>query len=62
MPPTPIRLLMDKNGQNLGEKVAFDAFNRQLTRSIATSAASWSPRPKPVIHGLIGKGKPLPKS
>ncbi|MFM4737893.1 RNA polymerase-associated protein RapA, partial [Aeromonas caviae] len=23
MPPTPIRLLMDKNGQNLGEKVAF---------------------------------------
>jgi ATP-dependent helicase HepA len=36
MPPTPIRLLMDKNGQNLGEKVAFDAFNRQLTRSTAT--------------------------
>jgi ATP-dependent helicase HepA len=56
MPPTPIRLLMDKNGQNLGEKVAFDAFNRQLTpvnRHLGSKLVTAS---QPVIHGLIGKG------
>ncbi len=54
MPPTPIRLLMDKNGQNLGEKVAFDAFNRQLTpvnRHLGSKLVTAS---QPVIHGLIG--------
>ncbi|MFB0777939.1 RNA polymerase-associated protein RapA [Aeromonas salmonicida] len=57
MPPTPIRLLMDKNGQNLGEKVAFDAFNRQLTpvnRHLGSKLVTAS---QPVIHGLIGKGQ-----
>ncbi|PTT49656.1 RNA polymerase-associated protein RapA [Aeromonas sp. HMWF014] len=59
MPPTPIRLLMDKNGQNLGEKVAFDAFNRQLTpvnRHLGSKLVTAS---QPVIHGLIGKGQPI---
>ncbi|POG21840.1 RNA polymerase-associated protein RapA [Aeromonas bestiarum] len=59
MPPTPIRLLMDKNGQNLGEKVAFDAFNRQLTpvnRHLGSKLVTASQQ---VIHGLIGKGQPI---
>lgn len=59
MPPTPIRLLMDKNGQNLGEKVAFNAFNRQLTpvnRHLGSKLVTAS---QPVIHGLIGKGQPI---
>lgn len=59
MPPTPIRLLMDKNGQNLGEKVAFDAFNRQLTpvnRHLGSKLVTAS---QPVIHGLIGKGEAI---
>ncbi len=59
MPPTPIRLLMDKNGQNLGEKVAFDAFNRQLTpvnRHLGSKLVTAS---QPVIHGLIGKAQPI---
>lgn len=59
MPPTPIRLLMDKNGQNLGDKVAFDAFNRQLTpvnRHLGSKLVTAS---QPVIHGLIGKGQPI---
>ncbi|WP_314927908.1 RNA polymerase-associated protein RapA [Aeromonas piscicola] len=59
MPPTPIRLLMDKNGQNLGEKVAFDAFNRQLTpvnRHLGSKLVTAS---QLVIHGLIGKGQPI---
>lgn len=59
MPPTPIRLLMDKNGQNLGEKVAFDAFNRQLTpvnRHLGSKLVTAS---QPMIHGLIGKAQPI---
>ncbi|MCF5884821.1 RNA polymerase-associated protein RapA [Aeromonas veronii] len=59
MPPTPIRLLMDKNGQNLGEKVAFDAFNRQLTpvnRHLGSKLVTAS---QPMIHGLIGKGQAI---
>ncbi|ELV7507578.1 RNA polymerase-associated protein RapA [Aeromonas veronii] len=59
MPPTPIRLLMDKNGQNLGEKVAFDAFNRQLApvnRHLGSKLVTAS---QPVIHGLIGKGQAI---
>ncbi|WP_324001827.1 RNA polymerase-associated protein RapA [Aeromonas hydrophila] len=59
MPPTPIRLLMDKNGQNLGEKVAFDAFNRQLTpvnRHLGSKLVTAS---QPVIHGLIDKGQAI---
>ncbi|BBG86467.1 RNA polymerase-associated protein RapA [Aeromonas hydrophila] len=59
MPPTPIRLLMDKNGQNLGEKVAFDAFNRQLTpvnRHLGSKLVTAS---QPAIHGLIGKGQAI---
>ncbi|MGL5334140.1 MAG: RNA polymerase-associated protein RapA [Aeromonas veronii] len=59
MPPTPIRLLMDKNGQNLGEKVAFDAFNRQLTpvnRHLGSKLVTAS---QPVLHGLIGKGQAI---
>lgn len=59
IPPTPIRLLMDKNGQNLGEKVAFDAFNRQLTpvnRHLGSKLVTASQQ---VIHGLIGKGQAI---
>ncbi|MFM5842738.1 RNA polymerase-associated protein RapA [Aeromonas sanarellii] len=59
MPPTPIRLLMDKSGNNLGDKVAFDAFNRQLTpvnRHLGSKLVTAS---QPVIHGLIGQGQAI---
>ncbi|MCR3893724.1 RNA polymerase-associated protein RapA [Aeromonas caviae] len=59
MPPTPIRLLMDKNGQNLGEKVAFDAFNRQLTPANRHLGSKLVTASQPVIHGLIGKGQAI---
>ncbi|WP_368164833.1 RNA polymerase-associated protein RapA [Aeromonas sp. R6-2] len=59
MPPTPIRLLLDKNGNNLGEKVPFETFNRQLTpvnRHLGSKLVTTS---QPLIHGLIGKGQEL---
>ncbi|HDL6961900.1 TPA: RNA polymerase-associated protein RapA [Yersinia enterocolitica] len=30
LPPTPVRMLMDKNGTNLAAQVEFESFNRQL--------------------------------
>ena len=30
LPPTPVRLLLDRNGTNLAGKVEFESFNRQL--------------------------------
>lgn len=31
LPPTPVRLLLDKNGTNLAGQVEFESFNRQLS-------------------------------
>lgn len=31
LPPTPVRILMDKNGNNLADKVDFEGFNRTLS-------------------------------
>ncbi len=30
LPPTPVRMLMDRNGTNLAAQVEFESFNRQL--------------------------------
>ncbi len=59
LPATPIRLLMDKNGTNLSEKVAFDGFNRQLNavnRHIASKLVNAS---QTVIHDLITRSDPI---
>ncbi|MEI6897483.1 MAG: RNA polymerase-associated protein RapA [Psychromonas sp.] len=53
LPTTPIRLLLDKNGKNLGENVTFDSFDRQLSpinRHISRKIANTS---QPLIHQLI---------
>lgn len=53
LPTTPIRLLLDKNGKNLGENVTFKSFDRQLTpinRHISRKIANTS---QPLIHQLI---------
>ena len=55
LPATPIRLLLDKNSNNLAGKVDFDSFNRQLNainRHVATKLVSAS---QTIIHDLIGK-------
>ena len=57
LPPTPIRLLLDKNGNNLGDKVAFHAFDRQLSpvnRHLGSKLVSAS---QAVIHGLIAQAE-----
>ncbi|MCG6202533.1 RNA polymerase-associated protein RapA [Psychromonas antarctica] len=58
LPTTPIRLLLDKNGRNLGANVTFDSFDRQLTpinRHISRKIANTS---QPLIHQLIKDSLP----
>jgi len=57
LPTTPIRLLLDKNGKDLGQNVTFDSFDRQLTpinRHISRKIANTS---QPLIHQLIKDSK-----
>lgn len=57
LPPTPIRLLLDKNGNNLAEKVNFEAFDRQLSpvnRHLGSKLVGAS---QTIIHGLIAQAE-----
>ncbi len=58
LPTTPIRLLVDKNGKNLGESVTFSSFDRQLTpinRHISRKIVNTS---QTLIHQLIKESLP----
>ncbi len=57
MPPTPIRVLLDRNGQNLAEKVDYSSFDKQLSavnRHIASKLVNAS---QPILHPLLAKGE-----
>lgn len=59
LPPTPIRLLLDKSGNDLAAKVSFEALTRQLTpinRHLASKLVGAS---QALIHGLIAQGETL---
>ena len=58
LPTTPIRLLLDKNGKNLGVNVTFDSFSRQLSpinRHVSRKIVSTS---QPLIYQLIKDSLP----
>ncbi|WP_022940169.1 RNA polymerase-associated protein RapA [Psychromonas hadalis] len=62
LPTTPIRLLLDKNGKDLGQSVTFDSFDRQLTpinRHISRQITSTS---QSLIHQLIKDALPTAQS
>ncbi|MGB0895059.1 MAG: RNA polymerase-associated protein RapA [Parashewanella sp.] len=57
LPPTPIRVLLDKNGNNLSDKVDYDSFDKQLSavnRHIASKLVSAS---QAQIHPLLPKAQ-----
>ncbi|WP_375055811.1 RNA polymerase-associated protein RapA [Zobellella sp. DQSA1] len=59
LPPAPIRLLLDKNGNNLADKVNFESFDRQLSavnRHLASKLVNAS---QGVIHQLLQSAQPL---
>ncbi|MEO2280545.1 RNA polymerase-associated protein RapA [Pseudoalteromonas pernae] len=59
LPPTPIRVLLDKGGNNLGENVAFDAFNQQLNAVGRQTASKLVNALQSAIHPLIEQGNEL---
>ncbi|QBF83531.1 RNA polymerase-associated protein RapA [Shewanella maritima] len=53
LPPTPIRVLLDKNGNNMADKVDYDSFDKQLSavnRHIASKLVNAS---QPILHPLF---------
>jgi ATP-dependent helicase HepA len=53
LPPTPIRVLLDKSGNNLAENIAFDAFNNQLSAVGRQTASKLANALQSAIHPLI---------
>ncbi|SHI24958.1 RNA polymerase-associated protein RapA [Ferrimonas marina] len=53
LPPTPIRLLMDKSGKDLGSNIDFDSFNRQLTPINRHTGSKLVSASQAVLHPLI---------
>ena len=59
LPPTPVRVLLDKGGNNLAENVAFDAFNQQLNAVGRQTASKLVNALQSAIHPLIEQGNTL---
>jgi len=56
LPPTPVRILLDKNGNNLSQNVSYESFDRQLSavnRHIGSKLVSAS---QTLLHPLFAKG------
>ncbi|GIU43182.1 RNA polymerase-associated protein RapA [Shewanella algidipiscicola] len=57
MPPTPVRILLDKNGNNLSDNVSYESFDKQLSavnRHIASKLVNAS---QTILHPLFAKGE-----
>ncbi|WP_025820795.1 RNA polymerase-associated protein RapA [Shewanella marina] len=57
LPPTPIRVLLDKNGTNLAANVTYESFDKQLSavnRHIGSKLVTAS---QPMLHPLFAKGE-----
>ncbi|WP_394204551.1 RNA polymerase-associated protein RapA [Shewanella waksmanii] len=53
LPPTPVRILLDKNGNNLSDNVSYDSFDKQLSavnRHIASKLVNAS---QALLHPLL---------
>ncbi|WP_026959567.1 RNA polymerase-associated protein RapA [Aliagarivorans taiwanensis] len=55
LPATPIRVLLDKNGNELSDKVSFDQFNAQLSPVNRHLAAKLVGASQTIVHPLIAK-------
>ncbi|MGL4838215.1 MAG: RNA polymerase-associated protein RapA, partial [Shewanella sp.] len=62
LPPTPIRILLDKNGNDLSAKVDYASFDKQLSavnRHIGSKLVTAS---QPILHPLFAKGEEYAKT
>lgn len=59
LPSTPIRILLDKSGTNLGANVGFDQFNNQLSPTGRQTGSKLVNALQSVVHPMIEKGETL---
>lgn len=53
LPPTPVRMLVDKNGTNLAAQVAFESFNRQLSAVNRHTSSKLVNAVQPDVHAIL---------
>lgn len=57
LPPTPVRILLDKNGNNLSDNVSYESFNKQLSAVNRHIASKLVNAYQTVLHPLFAKGE-----
>lgn len=59
LPPTPIRILLDKSSNNLGDNVGFEGFNQQLSAVGRQTASKLAGALQTAVHPMITTAKDL---
>lgn len=62
LPATPLRVLLDKNGNNLAEKVSFDHLSKQLKPIGRQTGSKLAGALQTLLHPLLGKASSLAES
>ena len=57
LPPTPVRLLLDKNGTNLAGQVEFESFNRQLSAVNRHTGSKLVNAVQQDVHAILQQGE-----
>lgn len=57
LPPTPVRLLLDKNGVNLAPQVEFESFNRQLSAINRHTGSKLINAVQSEVHAILQQGE-----
>lgn len=59
LPPTPVRILLDRKGTDLAAQVEFESFNRQLAAVNRHTASKLVNAVQPDVHDMLQKAEPL---
>ncbi|RLM28169.1 RNA polymerase-binding ATPase [Brenneria alni] len=59
LPPTPVRLLMDRKGTNLAGQVEFESFNRQLSAVNRHTSSKLVNAVQADVHVMLQQAEPL---
>ncbi|MBE0133298.1 RNA polymerase-associated protein RapA, partial [Klebsiella michiganensis] len=57
LPPTPLRMLLDKNGNNLAGQVEFESFNRQLSAVNRHTGSKLVNAVQQDVHAILQQGE-----
>lgn len=58
LPPTPIRMLLDRNGNNLAANIEFENFNRQLSAVNRHTGSKLITAVQPDVHAILKHSEP----